>query len=221
METIGIPQGLPPQFEITFVGLYNEVQALREEVNSLRRKLFGSKSERYAVEATIEPLGGIFNEAEQLVESPSAEEKDEAQKNNEETTITVGTHTRKVGSKKPLPADLPREIVIHDIPEHERICPNDGTPLVPAGVEVTEKLKVTPATFSVVEHRRIKYACSNCEQHVARAAAPASVIPGGMVEPSVLALVTVQKFLFALPLYRQELIFRQMGIEVNRPGSRT
>lgn len=218
MNETGIPKGLPSQFEPVFVSLFNENQSLKEEVNSLRRKLFGSSSERYAVETPIEPLGGIFDEAEQtLTENPPPKgESDKDSEGDNEETITVPAHTRKKGGRKPLPTDLPREVVTVDVPEHERICPNDGTPLVPAGFDVSEKLKVTPATFSVQETRRLKYACPCCEQHVARAPLEKAAIPGGMADPSALALVVTQKFLFALPLYRQELIFRQMGIDLPR-----
>jgi len=32
------------------------------------------------------------------------------------------TYTRKQPKRKPLPKDLPREVVIHDIPEEDKVC---------------------------------------------------------------------------------------------------
>ena len=43
-----------------------------------------------------------------------------------------------------------------------------------------------------------------------------SVIPGSFAESGLLAHVVVNKYLFALPLYRQEVLFKQKNINIPR-----
>ena len=79
------------------VGLFNENCLLREEVNSLRRSLYGSSSEKQIVPELILPKDSLFNEAEALLEAePPALAKE----------LIIPEHTRKVDKRKPLPDHL-------------------------------------------------------------------------------------------------------------------
>jgi transposase len=50
-----------------------------------------------------------------------------------------------------LPAYLPREVVLHDIPEANKVC-ECGELLVRIGEEISEQLKYIPAQISVIQH---------------------------------------------------------------------
>lgn len=86
--------------------MQSKVVHLEEENALLRQRLFGRKSEQTVDPAT--PQLALFNEAESVAE-PAAEEGEEE----------VVAPTKRRGKRKPLPADLPRIEVIHELPEHE------------------------------------------------------------------------------------------------------
>ncbi len=48
-------------------------------------------------------------------------------------------HKRRKPKRRPLPQHLPRERVVYDFPEEEKVCAC-GVPLTKIGEEVTEKL---------------------------------------------------------------------------------
>ena len=91
---------------------------LQEENALLRHKLFSPKSERSPEDADSPQLA-MFNEVEELIEAPAAEPVEaEAEAEAEEVVAPV----KRRGKRKPLPANLPRMEVIHELPEHELTC---------------------------------------------------------------------------------------------------
>ncbi len=73
----------------------------------------------------------------------------------------------------------------------------------------------------IVEYVRPKYACHQCEQtqdknHVIQKSAPQSIIPKSFATESLLANIILGKYQYAMPLYRQESLFTQSGIELSR-----
>jgi len=107
-------------------------QPLQEELRLLRANKFGPRSE-----AMPTGQGQLFNEAEFLADEAAAEAA-------KEDTIEVPTHRRKRGGRKPLPSSLPRHEVIHDLPDDQKVCPHDQTPLKHIGDEVSEQLEIIP-----------------------------------------------------------------------------
>ena len=90
------------------------IEQLQEQVALLRHKLFSPKSERSPEDADSPQLA-MFNEVEELIEAPAAEP---AEAEAEEVVAPV----KRRGKRKPLPANLPRMEVIHELPEHELTC---------------------------------------------------------------------------------------------------
>ena len=89
------------------------------------------------------------------------------------------------------------------------------------GEETSEQLEFIPASIKVIEHIRPKYSCRHCEQQgtevrIKIAPVPKSPIPKSIATPSLLAQVITSKYQYALPLYRQEQMFKQYGIELSR-----
>jgi transposase len=186
-----------------------QIDRLHEQIRHLRSKLFGRKTEKY-VEAGQDQLR-LFDEIEQAVPD----------KGQEEQTTTVSSHKRKKPGRKPLPEDLPRIEVVHDLPEQEKVCAC-GCQLTKIGEQVSEKLDYIPAKLQVIRHIRYKYACKGCEGvdseggAVKIAPAPVQIIPKGVATPGLVAQILVSKFCDALPFYRQEKIFSRLGIEIPR-----
>jgi len=182
---------------------------LREQIQLLRAQLFGRKSEKEQPSSGHQQLL-IFDEVP-LPEEQAAEEAE----------ITVPAHTRKKRGRKPLPEDLPRVEVIHDVSAEEKVC-GCGLEKSRIGEEVSEQLDVIPAKMQVIRHIRPKYACRTCEgveddgPTVVIAPVPAQVIPKSVASPGLLAHVLTAKFVDALPFYRQEGIFKRHGVEISR-----
>ncbi|MEW5994662.1 MAG: IS66 family transposase [Candidatus Zixiibacteriota bacterium] len=188
--------------------LEQENELLREQVRLLRAQLFGRKSERFKVSDDSQFL--LFNESVAGLEKALEPEE-----------IEVPAHTRKKVGRKPLPEDLPRVDVIHDISAEEKIC-DCGCTKSRIGEEISEQLDIIPASFRVIRHIRPKYACRRCEgveddgPTVAIAPPPAQIIPKSIVSAGLLAHVLVTKFADAVPFYRQEGQFSRLGVEINR-----
>lgn len=133
-----------------------------------------------------------------------------------EETITVPAHQRKKGGRKPLPADLPRLEIVHDLSDEEKVCPHDGAAMKRIGEEVSEQLDIIPAQIRVLRHIRPKYSCPCCEEGVKVAALPPQPIPKSMASPGLLAWVTVSKYQDALPLHRLEKVIQRIGVDIPR-----
>ena len=188
----------------------SQIRLLHEQIRHLRSKLFGRKTEKY-VEGAAEQLS-LFDEIEKesVFEAPA-----------DSTEISVCAHKRKKSGRKPLPEDLPRVEVIHDLPEEDKVCAC-GSHLSRIGEEICEKLDYIPAKLQVIRHIRYKYACKSCEGvdsdegAIKIAPTPEQIIPKGIATPGLLAQILVSKFCDALPFYRQEKIFARLGIELPR-----
>ena len=180
-----------------------KVLSLQEQLNLLLHKRFGTSSEKCSVDQLK-----LFDEAEQETES--------IEQQAEEQSIAIVGHQRKKSVRKPLPKNLPREQVIHDLAEDEKTCPHDGHALKEIGRDVSEQLEYIPATVKVIEHVRLKYACPCCEQGIKIAPLPAQVIPKSFAGPGLLAHVAVSKYEDGLPLYRQEKQWQRLGVELGR-----
>lgn len=130
--------------------------------------------------------------------------------------IEIKSHSRKKHPvRRSLPKDLPREIVVHDIPPQEKIC-ECGTHVVKIGEEVTEQLKYIPAQLSVIRHVRPKYACKPCQENVKIASMPTLFLPKSIATPELVAYTIIAKYCDHLPLYRQESIWNRLEIDMPR-----
>jgi transposase len=183
------------------------IDQLIEQIKLARHKQFGASSERWSVDQMR-----LFNEAEAIVDSEGGDDDQES----DADTIAVLAHRRKRGGRKPLPPELPRIEVIHELPESERVCPHDGALLKVIGEVATEQLDIIPAQVRVIRHLRKKYSCPCCDGTIKTAPMPNQPIPKSRVSPGLLAYIIINKFADALPLYRQERIFKRIGIEISR-----
>jgi transposase len=187
-----------------------ENNILREQVRLLRAQLFGRKTEkRHGVKDDGQAL--LFDEAEAcaVLEEESGQETE------------IKAHKRSKRGRKPLPADLPRVDVIHDLSEEEKVCAC-GCMKNRIGEEVSEQLDIIPAKIQVIRNIRYKYVCKNCEgveadePAVKIAPAPVQLIPKSIATSGLLAHVLTFKFVDALPFYRQESQLSRLGIDIPR-----
>lgn len=190
----------------------SEIERLQEIMLSLKRQVFGPKSERWQSE---EQGVLLFNEAEVEASKPETEAAGAATATDkEDETVAVKGFERKRGKRKPLPENLPRRIEVVELPESERVSP-DGTPLKVVGKEVSEKLVYEPARIEVIEYHRLRYGIDSGEPVKTAPPVPA-IIPKGIATPSLLSGIVTHKYADGLPLYRQEEMFDRIGVELSR-----
>lgn len=187
------------------------IQTLEELIKQFNRKQFSSSSEKLSKDQLDL---GLFNEAE----STDVDEATETESTGPEPddTVEVRAHQRRKKPRVSLPPHLPREEVLYELSDSERVCPHDGTELKAIGTEDHEQLEIIPAQAKVIVHRRQKYVCPCCEQHHATAPKPKQPIEKSIAGPGMLAYVATQKYCDALPLYRQSEIFKRAGLELDR-----
>jgi len=188
--------------------LEQQVQWFMSQIRLAKHKQFGASSEK-----TDDLQLFIFNEAESSADTTMPEPK----------LTEVKAHYRKRTrlTTDKLPKDLPVEVIEHELPAEDCICPNCSSELHTMGRETHEEFKVIPAKAIIVRHVRHIYACRNCEgtsEHVpiVKADMPEPVIKGGFASPETIAHIAVQKFMMASPLYRQEQEWKQNGILLSR-----
>lgn len=179
------------------------IALLEEQVRLHKLKQFGRKSE-----VSLDQQD-LFNEAEFSIEVEPhlPPEEDEIPQSQNKPASKRG--------RRPLPVELPRIIIEHDISEEEKICPC-GCQRREIGVVRTEQLDIIPAKVRVLVHVRKKYACKQCEAGVTTAALPPQPIPKSNASPGLLAYIATAKFQDAQPLHRQETILKRSGIDLPR-----
>jgi transposase len=200
----------PAELKRLVVDLYQQhekqVSVLLEQIRHLRQLLFGRRSEKLPADATTVQLP--------LFDLPEPEHIEPAK-------MVVEAHERKKPGRKPLPPELPRVEIVHDLPEEEKVCAC-GCQLCRIGEEISEQLDIVPAKIQVLCHIRPKYACRACEGledtgPTVRIAPPApQIIPKSIASPGLLAHVLTGKFVDHLPFYRQEKMFERLGVDIGR-----
>lgn len=168
----------------------------------MKQKQFGSSSEK---------LSGLQTE---LFDEPEDDENDSLP--NTIDQVDVAAHQRTTKKRVSIPAELPRIDIIYDLADVQKICPHDGTALKRIGQQTHEQLDIIPATIQALNHIRYKYACPCCEKYIITAQKPAQPIEKSMASPGLLAHIATQKYVDALPLYRQTDIFKRIGVEMDR-----
>jgi transposase len=175
-----------------------ELEKLRFEIAYLKRMKYGRSSEQLdrelvQMQLSIEDLEASLAEKPLEVRPTTKEPPGEP-------------------ARRPLPAELPREEIVHENP---CACPDCGGKLRPLGEDVSEMLEYVPSHFKVIKHVRPKLSCASC-QRIVQPLAPSRPIERGIAGPGLLAHVLVSKYCDHLPLYRQSRIYAREGIDLDR-----
>lgn len=188
---------------------------LEEKLKLANLFRFARKSEKWTEED--EKQSRLFDEAEYRDNITA-----DSEKNKVEDKIIVKSYSRKKKGRKKIAQDFPREEVVHDLEDDEKVCAC-GHEKEHIGDDVSEKLDVIPAQFRVIRNIYKKYACKKCEgtseegkPAVQTAERPKEMLPKSITTPGLLAYLFCGKFEYALPYYRQEKMFSKMGIALSR-----
>lgn len=182
-----------------------QIEYLREQNALLIQRLFGRKSEQSTDPDS--PQLAMFNEAESLAEPTTADAADDAEE--------VVAPLKRRGKRTPLPAELPRIEILHELPEHELTCAC-GCRKHAIGQETSEQLEIVPMQIRVIRHIRKTYGCRGCEAAPVTADKPAQLIEKSLASPSLLATLLIAKYVDGLPLHRFEQVLSRHGLEISR-----
>ena len=189
----------------------------REEIETMKRRFFGRSSEKHMVQS--EGQLDFFNEVE--LEADKQHEEEFPYETDPE--LIQGKEEKKHKPRTPrkeMFKGLLVEEEIIDLPEDQKICSECGSRMEAVGQRVVrETLKFVPAKLTVVRTIVKVYGCPECKQEKARimsAEAPDALIPHSYASESVVAHAMYQKFTNAVPLYRQEKDWEQMGAFLSR-----
>jgi len=186
----------------------NKYACLESKYDSLLESFRLAKQREYASSSEKNLLqDDLFDENEAPI--PEQEE-------TEESVTEVKAHQRnKQPKRQPLPKNIPREAIIHDVNEKEKVC-ECGCQKAKIGEEVSEQLDVIPPSFKVIQHVRPKYACKQCQLGVSIASMPTLLLPKSIAAPGLVAYTITAKYVDHLPLYRQEQIWQRYGVDIPR-----
>ena len=195
--------------------LTQERDNLKEEVDLLRKKLFGTSSEKRVLD--IPGQLNFFNEAE-LEQDPALAQMEELEASSPEKTP-------KKRKARATDAERFKGILVEkeylDLSEKEKNCPVCGTALKQIGEEfVRRELVFIPAKLKVREYYSRNYECPQCSQHgipvIKKGKDGRPHMLYGMACAGTVAWVMYQKFCNALPYFRQEKDWKQYGASITR-----
>lgn len=178
-----------------------QISQLSFELDKFRRYIFGSKSEKLSVQDTdlsqmsLFDLGTTQEQQEELSDEVVAIAEKKTPKKRAKGT-----------GRMTLPENLRREEIIIEPEEDVSGC-------VKIGEEITEVLDLIPAEFYVKRYVRPKYARPNGEG-IAVGELPERVIEKGIPSDRVIAQMTLDKYVYGLPLHRQIDKYRRLGVNI-------
>ena len=163
------------------------IRSLQYQLEELKKMIFGSKKERFISDTPPEQLN-LF--------SDSVTEEDP--QTVEENISYERTKKSKHPGRDKLPEHLPVEEIVIE-PE------GDLTGMKRIGQDVTETIEYLPGSLKLIRTIRYRYVCmdQNGDQTIIQANARSRAIPRCIAENSLLAHITIAKFIDHLPFYRQ------------------
>jgi transposase len=194
-------------------------QQLTQRICDLEEQLRLERLRRYAPRSE-KIRDRLFNEAEQAAgEDKEGDDVDVAGVPDTGLPDAHKPEPKKPG-RKPLPEDLPRERIEHDLPEDQKACPCCRNRMHRMGENVSEQLHIE-VKATVLQHVRFKYACRHCDRTglttpIVTAPMPAQPLPGSVATPSTLALVLANKYVDGTPLYRLAQALARANVSISR-----
>ena len=188
-----------------------------EIILNQNRTRFGQSSEKRAYVLCDGQLS-LFEQAGDGVTEKNPEEASSAEKRE----VPVSAHTRKPKrTMEELCANVPEETVIVDLPQEQKFTA-DGRPLKCIGTDdVRVELIREPSRVYKRVYRCKVYADPKAEEEtgnadIRRPHVPAPLLPHSYASASVVTDIIVKKYADALPLYRQEQMWKRLGVELKR-----
>lgn len=183
------------------------------------RELYGRKSQRITKEDLTKFLGDLGKDAPESAVDAANPQPAEPEKAPETGNVPQPPNPPKPpparGGRSPLPPNLPRKQHKVTVPTDQRACAKCGRERVCIGYRTSNILDFKPAEFFVVEEQCEKLACPQCPEEGVETAPSEKVMDGGRPGPGLLANIVVEKFVDAMPLYRQAQAYERSGLWIS------
>ncbi len=203
------------QMVLDLIAQLDASEARRIKTENLLRQLLAARSGRRSEQITEEQLA-LF-EAELKAQGvnvgdlPNGSDAGTSP-DDKDPPASQGNTDSKPRGRRPLPAHLKRERIVHDLDEAEKHCAACAQDLREFGEETSERYEYIPAQLIVIEDVCKKYACA-CT--VKTAGKPSQPIEKSIAGAGLLSQVIVSKYADHLPLHRQAKIFLRFGVELS------
>jgi transposase len=210
-EVLGIKTRLN-ESEASNDSLQETIVNLAHENELLKRRLYGTKTERLRTSENQLALGDLLNDAKQLqkqLDEAVAKAKSEGHSSNDPAPPPT-PKTKPKGRRDLLSSDLPRILVEIRDPKLEQTSKHIGW-------DESPQLMYRRGGFSVLVKRTAKYEVAGKDgPTVLGVEVPETLFPRGLLHSSVVAYILVQKFGLGVPHYRLEQHVLDQGVELDR-----
>lgn len=178
------------------------IAELEAAMDALIHQRYVPKRERY-----VDPDQQLlFDEPGEIAEPPESPDEDSS------TDESSGKKKRRGGKgRRFLNENVPREDLLHNLTDEQKVCPKCGAPLVIVLVNGLLQWAHRPAEIYGVQHVHEKGFCQCCHEHVVVADKPPQMIEKGAADASLLAHLTTSNKGDHLPTYRYEEISLRHG----------
>ena len=193
--------------------LEQQVAELNERIAFLTSKLFGKKTEKTRRLQEDDRQLDLFD----LEEEQSEKTEDSKEASVKSYTKKIRKKNRKIDTSK-----ISVEIVNHVMPDEKCSCPKCCARLVQvANPKIREEVKFIPAKLRLLEHHQAVYKCPECssDDHskISKAPMPRSLISHSKTgSPSIIAHIAAMKYVYKVPCYRQEAMWKLRGLPLTR-----
>lgn len=199
--------GLSKEELSTINKLEEQLDWYQRQIKLQQKQIYGRKSERIHDENQL----SLFDELE--VESSALKIEAELEE------ITYQRKKKKGKKEKDLLA-FPVVQKIYDIPKGST-CSTCHGDLIKVIENIRKELVYYPARYEVIEHIQYVLECRDCETSDTKTTfekgnMPPALLPKSIVSASLAGAIVHNKFGLSLPLYRQEVNFKQNGLNLSR-----
>lgn len=191
---------------------------IEEEYRLEKSRRFARKSEKTYPNAVqlsfsdldelVDPNMDVFNEVEDI-----------ATRNQEPITETITYTRRKPNKNNSKNKNIEVRIINHKLEDNDCVCKRCGNQLSEIGYTEVKTYEFIPAKLVLNSHREYSYKCQNCSTDLKDSIFKVkreTSFPKLMVEDSFVSHIIVEKYLKHVPLYRQEKVMNNYGLEVSR-----
>lgn len=181
--------------------LLARIDILQDQLALLMRLMHGSKSEKRPVAQTLNGEQSLFADSELSAEllAHKQEPAPQVEAPGKSRVLKTGRVT------------FSKDLTVSKVITLKPNC--DLTDARKIGAEVTTLLVYNPASYSLVEYHREKYVLPD-NGRIVIADMPSLPIPKGEADATVLAHITVSKYVDHLPFYRQTKMMAREGINI-------
>ena len=188
-----------------------------EIILNQNRAHFGQSSEKRAY-LLCDGQTSMFEQAGDGITQKDPEET----AGNDKQGVQVTAHTRKPKrTLEEFAANLEERIETIDLPEKQKVT-TDGRPLKCIGVDLVRSELIREPSKAYIRKIFVKtYADAKAEEETGQAKlyrphVSAPLLPHSYASASVVTDIIVKKFADALPLYRQEQMWKRLGVDLKR-----